>query len=238
MTSRSKRGIRRASTRIRLAVAAAVLVGGGAVGAVAVAASHSGGTVAAASAGYSHRALTPQEALSSAMNGWNRSPSNSLATLTKMTPMRNFEMMAYHKHTIALQRGIVLAAERNAFVIKSANHQLELWYVNRGTKFFNVGPSNVGMQAMTGGTMFMPDNMNMNMRARVLAQGDFVFIFGDKVDGKLIAQLVLFVAPIKVNVTPTQTMPATQPATSTWTPTPGWTASPTATAPMSLPTHS
>jgi hypothetical protein len=133
-----------------------------------------------------------------------------------MTPMRNFEMMAWHKHMIAIQRGTVLAAERHAFVIKSANHQLQLWYVNHGTEFLNVGPSSVGMRAMTGGTMDMPGDMNMNMRTRVLAPGDFVFIFGEKVNGKLIAQLVLFVAPVRVTVTPTAT--------------PSWTATPTAPA--------
>lgn len=212
MISRSKRGIRRASTRIRLAVAAAVLVVGGAAGVVAVAANHSG-PVDAASAGYSHHTPTTQELLSSAMNSWNKSPSKSLSTLTQMQKMQNFETMAWHTHTIAIQRGTVLAAERNAFVIKSANHQLELWNVNKGTKFFNVGPSNVGMRAMTGGTMNFPGDMRMNMRAKVLARGDFVFIFGLKVNGQLHAQLVLFVAPFNVT-TPT---PA---PTSTWTTSP------------------
>src|ERR1700749_1464042 len=144
MIGRNKRGIRRASTRIRLAVAAAVLVVGGAAGVVAGAANHSG-PVDAASAGYSHKTPTTQQLLASAMNSWNKSPSKSLSTLTQMNQMKNFETMAWHTHTLALQRGTVLIAEKNAFVIKSANHQLELWNVNKGTKFFNVGPTNVGM---------------------------------------------------------------------------------------------
>jgi hypothetical protein len=215
MISRSKRGIRRASTRIRLAVAAAVLVAGGAAGVVAVAANH-GGPVDAASAGYSHKTPSTQELLSSAMNSWNKSPSQSLSTLTQMQQMRNFETMTWHTHTIAIQRGTVLAAERNAFVIKSANHQLELWNVNKGTKFFNVGPTDVGMRAMTGGTMSIPGDMQMNMRARVLARGDFVFIFGLKVNGQLHAQLVLFVAPFQ-STTPSWT--STPPAVPIVTPT-------------------
>lgn len=213
MISRSKRGIRRASTRIRLAVAAAVLVVGGAAGVVAVAANHSG-PVDAASAGYSHHTPTTQELLSSAMNSWNKSPSKSLSTLTQMQKMQNFETMAWHTHTIAIQRGTVLAAERNAFVIKSANHQLELWHVNGGTKFLNVGPSSLGMRAMTGGTMNIPGNMQMNMRAKVLARGDFVFIFGLKVNGQLHAQLVLFVAPWKATPAPAPSM-TTAPANQT-----------------------
>lgn len=208
MISRSKRGIRRASTRIRLAVAAAVLVVGGAAGVVAVAANHSG-PVDAASAGYSHHTPSTQELLSSAMNSWNKSPSQSLSTLTQMQKMQNFETMAWHTHTIAIQRGTVLLAEKNAFVIKSANHQIELWHVNGGTKFLNVGPSNVGMRAMTGGTMSMPGNMQMNMRAKVLAAGDFVFIFGLKVNGVLHAQLVLFVAPLRTPHAPMPSMTST-----------------------------
>ena len=47
----SKRGMRQASMRVRLAVAAAVLVGGGAAGVVALSASH-GGPAAAESAGF------------------------------------------------------------------------------------------------------------------------------------------------------------------------------------------
>jgi hypothetical protein len=228
MTSRSKRGIRRASIRLRLAIAGAVLVGGGAAGVVAVAANHSS-PLAAESAGYSHRTLTETQALSSAMNGWNKSQTKSLTTLTQMTPMRTFDMMSWHKHTLAVQRGTVVAAERNAFVIKSTNRQLELWYVNHGTKFFNVGASSVGMRAMTGGTMAMPGNMRMNMKTKVLARGDFVFIFGQRIKGKLVAQLVLFAAPVKVTPKPTATPSMT--ATPTMPATPSMTATPTGTAP-------
>jgi hypothetical protein len=232
MTSRSKRGIRRASIRLRLAVAGAVLVGGGAAGVVAVAASHNGAQ-AAQSAGYSHQMLSETRALSSAMNGWNKSPGKSLTTLTQMTPMRTFNMMSWHRHTIAVQRGTVVAAERNAFVIKSTNHQLALWYVNRGTKFFNVGANSVGMRAMTGGTMAMPGNMRMNMKTKVLARGDFVFIFGERLKGKLIAQLVLFAVPAKVTPKPTATpsMTATPTMSATPTATPSMTATPTGSAP-------
>ena len=70
MIGRNKRGIRRASTRVRLAVAAAVLVGGGAAGVAAVAASHNT-PVNAASAGYyrhSHTPLSETHAMSAAMS--------------------------------------------------------------------------------------------------------------------------------------------------------------------------
>ena len=53
--------------------------------------------------------------------------------------------------------------------------------------------------------MAMPSHMHMNMGAKTLAKGDLVFIFGERVHGKLVAQLVLFVAPMKVTTTPTAT---------------------------------
>ena len=181
MISRNRRGIRRASMRVRLAVAAAVLVGGGAAGVVAVAASHNG-AVAAQSAGYTHHTLSETQALSSAMNGWNKSPSRSLTTLTQMTPMRTFNMtLVAHQHArpAARHRGRGGQGTRSSSSPRTAC--FELWYVNHGTKFLNVGRSRTGMAAMTGGTMAMPGHMNMNMRTKTLARGDLVFIFGERV---------------------------------------------------------
>lgn len=238
MIGRNTRGIRRASSmRVRLAVAAAVLVGGGAAG-VAVVANHSG-TVDASSAGYySHSQLSESHAMSAAMNSWNRSPQNSLSLISRMTPMHTFSMTKFHTHTLAIQRGTVEAAIRNEFVIKSSNHQLELWFVNGGTKFLNVGGSTMGMNAMTGrgSMMSMPNHMSWNKGARVLAKGDFVFIFGEKVHGKLLAQLVLFVAPMKVTATPTPSMTTSPTMTATATPTATSTATvaPTATTSTSF----
>lgn len=228
MIGRNKRGIRRASTRVRLAVAAAVLVGGGAAGVAAVAASHNT-PVNAQSAGYYSHSLSESHAMSLAMNTWNKSPQTSLSFISRMTPMSNFSMTSFHTHTLALQRGTVVAAERNAFVIKSANHQFELWEVTHGTKFLNVASSSMGMAAMTGnGNMTMPSHMAMNKGARVLTQNDLVFIFGERVHGKLVAQLVLFVAPVKVTTTPTATPSMT--TTPTATPTTSATATGTATS--------
>src|SRR5579862_4769852 len=92
-----KRGIRKASTRIRLAVAAAVLVGGGAVGIVAVAANH-GGTTAAQSAGYythSGQWMSETQAMSAAMNGWNSNSARSLQDIAQMRQMSTFNTMAW-----------------------------------------------------------------------------------------------------------------------------------------------
>ncbi|MGH3264190.1 MAG: hypothetical protein ACRDNS_19590, partial [Trebonia sp.] len=216
MMGRNRRGIRRASTRVRLAVAAAVLVGGGAAGVVAVAANH-GGAVDAASAGYyshhhSSRNLSETHAMSDAMDWLHKSPQTSLNLISRMQPMRNVNMTRWHRHTIVLQRGTVVGETRHEFAIKSANNQFEIWHANGGTTFLNVGGSTVGMSAMTGGTMSMPGHMRMNLGARRLAMGDFVFIFGERVHNELVAQLVLFVMP--TTVTPTAT-PTARPSMTT-----------------------
>lgn len=215
---------RRTSLRLRLgiAAAAAVVVGGGAAGVVAVSASHSN-TTTAQSAGYSSQSgrwMSYSSAMSSAMNGWSKSPNKSIVTLSQMKPMSAWYQAAWHHHTIALQRGVVVATGRNTIAVKSFNGHLELWNLSKGTKVVNVASNPTAQSAMSGGTMQMPAKM---MKAKGLAKGDFVFIFGERVKGKLIAQLVLFAAPAKV--TPTPPTPPTMKAT------PGATMVPTTPAP-------
>jgi hypothetical protein len=239
MTGRNKR----ASLRVRLAVAAAVLVGGGAAAAVAVAA-HSN-AVNAVSAGYTThtgRTMGYTDAVSSAMNGWAKSPSNSLMTLSHMKPMTNTMTMAWHTHVIALQRGTVVAESirQKELVVQSKNGTIETWHWNNGTKAVNVGRSSTGMSALMGGTMSMPSRWggHLNTKANAAVKGDLVFVFGEKIKGKLVIQLVLFVAPMKA--APMMTPTATPTATMTTTPTPKPTATTTApaVAPSSLaPTH-
>jgi hypothetical protein len=234
----NKRGIRRASTRVRLAVAAAVLVGGGAAGVVAVAASNHG-PVSAASAGYySHHELSETHAMSDAMGWWHKSPSTSLSLISQMVPMRNMSMTPWHTHMLALQRGTVVAQSKNEFVLKSANGQFQFWHVNGHTAFLNVGGSTMGMNAMTGGgtSMTMPSGMQMNIGAKRLAPGNLVFVFGQKVGHQLVAQLVLFAATTTTTVTPTAT--PTMTATATPTATSTATATPTATVPVPTGTSS
>lgn len=223
-----KRGIRRASTRVRLAVAAAVLVGGGAAGVVAVAASHSS-TATAQSAGFYQpigQTLSYTSAMSEAMSGWNQSGSTSLTTLSHMKPMSTFETQSWHHATIALQRGTVVAVTKGEIAVKSTNGTLEVWHLTNGTKTLNVGGSSTGLSAMTGGTTQVPSWWNMNTRVKDIAKGDLVFVFGERENHTLKAQLVLFAAPSTTTTTPTAT---TSPTTTT-TPTS------TATMPTTTPT--
>lgn len=241
MTSRNKR----ASLQVRLAVAAAVLVGGGAAAAMGVATHNN--QVAAQSAGYSTsmaRTMGYSSAVSSAMNGWTKSPSNSLMTLSHMKPMTNTMMMSWHTHMLALQRGTVVAESirQKELVVQSNNGTIETWHWNNGTKAVNVGSSSTGMSAMTGGTMPMPNRWgrHLNTKAKAAIKGDMVFVFGERIKGKLIAQLVLFVAPMKpapvVTPTATPSMTTTPPTTTPPTATPTAPATSTATG-NTQPTH-
>jgi len=155
MIDRNKRGIRGAGTTARLAVAAAVLVGGGAAGVVALAANHGGTAIAttAESAGYTrsfHHTISEQLALTEALLGWSTSPSRSLTELADMAPMRTFSQMEYRHSTLAVQRGIVLLATKKFLVVKSANGAIHLWWLSGATRVENVDSSATGMAAMTG----------------------------------------------------------------------------------------
>jgi len=188
--------------------------------------------VDAASAGYySHHYLTESHAMPEAMNWWHKSPTTSLRLISQMQPMKNVNTTQWHGRTLVLQRGTVVGALKNEFVIKSSNNKFEIWHTSRGSAVLNVGPTSIGMNAMTGGgtSLAIPNNMNMNMGTTKLAAGDFVLIFGQKVKNELVAQLVLFVAPT-TTVTPTTTPTTTPTMTATPTATPTTTVTPTATA--------
>jgi hypothetical protein len=223
-----KRGISRASIRVRLAVAAAVLAGGGAAGVVAVNASHSV-SATAESAGYyqtTGRTLSYTSALSSAVKGWSQSPSTSLTTISHMKPVTNYWTQSWHHAIIFIQRGTVVAVRKGEFAVKSANGTIEIWHVTGGTKTQNVGGTSTGLSALTGGTTKVPSWWNMNTKVKGIAKGDLVFVFGEREKHTLKAQLVLFAAPKTTTTTPTATPAATTPAATT----------PGATAPAVTPT--
>ena len=224
----SKRGIRGMSMRARVAVAAAVLAGGGAAGVAALSAGHNS-TVSAESAGFiqSNRTLSYSSAISSAMKTWDTSPSTSLRTISHMQQINNYWTQSWHHVTLFFQRGKVVATGRNEFVVKSADGKLEIWRTSGKTAILNVGGTSTGMSAMTGGSVNMkvPSWWVMNTRTKGLAKGDLVFVFGEREGRTLKAQLVLFAAPAT-----TAARPAAIPAT------PAPTATTTAPAPAVAPT--
>src|SRR5262249_43778260 len=125
MIGRNMRGIRQASMKVRIGIAAAVLAGGGAIGAVAVATGSHSTPTAAQSAGYStmHFAhpMSQQQALSSALSMWATSQQRSMATLARMAPVKNFATVRKGRTTFAVQRGVVALATRHWLLVKSSN---------------------------------------------------------------------------------------------------------------------
>jgi hypothetical protein len=153
MINRNMRGIRNVGVKARLAVAAAVLVGGGAAGVVALAAGHGGSAAAttAESAGFTrsfHHTISEQQALTDALTRPNMS--SSMTALADMTPMRSFSQMQDRHTTLAVQRGIVLLATKKFLVVRSANHAIHLWWLSGATRVKDVVSSASGMAAMTG----------------------------------------------------------------------------------------
>ena len=153
MIGRNSRRIRQASLKVRIGIAAAVLAGGGAIGAVAVAASSNSAPSAAQSAGYTmnfRHPISQQQALSSALSTWATSQQRSLATLARMAPVKNFATVRKGRTTFAVQRGVVALATRHWLLVKSSNGSLHLWLLNGKTQVKNVTNNATGTAAMTG----------------------------------------------------------------------------------------
>jgi hypothetical protein len=154
---RYRRSSRHASMKARLSIAAAVLVGGGAIGAVAVAASNHSAPSTAQSAGFywntpRHHQMSVGNALNTALTSWNSSQSTAMTALTQMAPMRTFATAQMRHTTLAAQRGVVVLATKHWLLVKSANGSLHLWLINGATKVKNVVGNTTGTTAMTGST--------------------------------------------------------------------------------------
>ncbi len=182
MIGRNRRRNRQASMKGRLGIAAAVLVGGGAVGVATVAAgNHGPATTSEQTAGFImnfHHRISEQAALSSAIGtwadsrNWRDSRQRSLSILAQMVPMRTFSQVWRHHTLYAAQRGVVELATRRFLLVRSAGGGLHLWWLTGGTKFLNVSASPAGMTAMTGddtASVQAMVNQNMAPAAAVMA---------------------------------------------------------------------
>lgn len=151
MTSRNTRGNRRASTRARLGIAAAVLVGGGAIG-VAVASSGHGVATTAASAGYTlnfHHTVSEGTALSSALSSLDSNQGKALTELASMKPL-TYNQTMHGRTEFAAQRGVVELATKQFLLVQSPHGGgLHLWWLDH-TKTVNATSSLTGMTALTG----------------------------------------------------------------------------------------
>jgi hypothetical protein len=161
MIGHDRRRYGRANVKVRVGIAAAVLAGGGAIGAVALSSSH-GATPAAQSAGYSSRFWNTGNAWSSlntAMNSWNSSSTTSYNALTSLgtTP---YTQVTQHNRTFVEQKGVVVLATNKFVILQSANGGLHLWLTSGNTAFQNVSSTGSGTGAMTGSSSATTAAMN------------------------------------------------------------------------------
>ncbi|HEX6526943.1 MAG TPA: hypothetical protein VF070_44045 [Streptosporangiaceae bacterium] len=145
----------RANLKTRVGIAAAVLVGGSAIGVAAVAAS-SHGSSSAASAGYSTRSswgfTNPGTQLVNAMNNWRSfNPYSSYGMLSGFS--NQWMQTTHHGKVFAVQRGIVVLATRKFIILQSAqNGHLSLWLTSGNTNILNVSNTAMGTGALIGNT--------------------------------------------------------------------------------------
>ncbi len=138
------------STKTRVGIATAVLVGG-AVAAAAVVASH-GAAPAATSAAYASRFGNEGTMLSSALTSWSGSRQSSYSDLAQLTQAKMFSQTTHQGKVLAVQRGIVVLVTKKFLILQSANGSLHLWLLSGNTKFQNVSSTTAGTQALTANT--------------------------------------------------------------------------------------
>jgi hypothetical protein len=143
---------RAAALKTRAGVATAVVLGSGAIAAMAVAASSHTAGIAAAPAAHSARFGNEGTTLATALADWTSSRRGTYSQLAQMTSMRGFSQTSHHGKTLAVQRGIVVLATNQFIILQSANGSLHLWLTSAGTKFQNVSSTAAGTAALTANT--------------------------------------------------------------------------------------
>ncbi len=158
MMGRNRRGPagrRRSNLKARLGIATAVVVGGGAIGAVAVATTSHPGVTAAQSAGYSsHYSFNGNQAndLSTGLSDYSWSQGRAFAYFSHLANT-NHETEWWSGHSkLAFERGTVVLATKKFVVIRAANGSFNVWWLSGGTKVTNVAASTTGTTALTGST--------------------------------------------------------------------------------------
>jgi hypothetical protein len=155
MMGRNRRrpaGRRGRKAKVSLGIGTAVVVGGGAIGAVALATSPSAVT-AASSAGYSRsysHGSNQGSILNAALADYSWSHSRAFALFSDLANTRR-ETEMWHGHTkLAFERGRVVLATKNFVLIRAANGTFNVWWLSKGTKVTNVAASRTGTTALTG----------------------------------------------------------------------------------------
>ena len=158
MMGRNRRGPagrRRTNLKARLGIATAVVVGGGAIGAVAVATTSHPSVTSAQSAGYSKHYSHPTNQanyLNAGLSDFSWSHGRAFANFAHLANTnRETEMWRGHSK-LAFERGTVVLATKKFVLIRAANGSFNVWWLSGGTKVTNVAASMTGTTALTGST--------------------------------------------------------------------------------------
>ncbi len=158
MMGRNRRGPagrRRTSLKARLGIATAVVVGGGAIGAVAVATTSHPSVTTAQSAGYSkHYSFYSSQVndLNAGLSDFSWSHARAFAYFSRLANT-NRETELWQGHSkLAFERGTVVLATKKFVLIRAANGSFNVWWLSGGTKITNVAASMTGTTALTGST--------------------------------------------------------------------------------------
>jgi hypothetical protein len=158
MMSRNRRspaGRRGRKLKARLGIATAVVVGGGAIGAVAVASTSHPSVTKAASAGYSSSYSywgNQGNVLNAALSDYSWSQGRGLSLFSHVANTSHLTQIWHHHSLLAFERGRVVLATKQFVLIRAASGTFNVWWLSHGTKVTNVAASKTGTTALTGST--------------------------------------------------------------------------------------
>lgn len=146
-------GRRSSKLKARLGIATAVVVGGGAIGAVAMATtSHPSATKvqsASYNSGYSNWS-NQGNVLNVGLSDYSWSRSHAMTMFSHLTDSNHLTQMWHGHSMLAFERGRVILATNNFVLVRSASGKLNVWWLSHGTKVTNVAASMTGTMAMAG----------------------------------------------------------------------------------------
>lgn len=146
-------GRRSSKLKALIGVATAVVVGGGAIGAVEMATTSHPSATKVESAGYNSgysNWSNQGSVLNAGLSDYSWSQSRAMTMFSHLSNSNHLTQM-WHRHSmLAFERGRVVLATRNFVLVRSASGRLNVWWLSRGTKVTNVASSMTGTTAMTG----------------------------------------------------------------------------------------
>ncbi len=146
-------GRRGSNLKARLGIATAVVVGGGAIGAVALATTSHPSTTAAQPVGY-HRNYSSYgnqaNDLAAGLSDYSWSHARAFSYFSHLANT-NRETEIWRGHSkLAFERGTVVLATKRFVLIRAANGSFNVWWLSGGTRVTDVAASMTGTTALTG----------------------------------------------------------------------------------------